>query len=85
MKVAISKHSLSDLSARFELELRGDGEYLIDGVGTLMDGGPSQITFLANRSYRKELPETNAGVVILTSSAPLNPARSRREASSITA
>lgn len=65
MKVAISKHSLSDLSARFELELRGDGEHLIDSVGTLMDGGSSQVTFLANRAYRKELPKTTAGVVIL--------------------
>ncbi|NNK33714.1 MAG: UDP-3-O-(3-hydroxymyristoyl)glucosamine N-acyltransferase [Xanthomonadales bacterium] len=60
-----SKHRLSDLSARFELELRGDGDALIDGVGTLESAGGSQITFLANPSYRRQLPHTKAGAVIL--------------------
>lgn len=59
------KHSLSELSARFGLELRGDGSLLIDGVGTLMDAGPGQVSFLANRAYAKELPGTRAGAVIL--------------------
>ena len=57
--------SLSELSARFGLELHGDGERPIDGVGTLMSGGASQISFLANRAYVKELPNTRAGAVIL--------------------
>ena len=49
-----SKYSLSDLSARFELELRGDGDCMIDGVGTLKSAGPEQITFLANPAYRAD-------------------------------
>jgi UDP-3-O-[3-hydroxymyristoyl] glucosamine N-acyltransferase len=65
MTQASCKLSLSELSARFGLELRGDGDRLIDGVGTLMDGGSSQVSFLANRSYAKELPNTRAGAVIL--------------------
>lgn len=69
MKSAPSQHRLSELSARFGLELRGDGDLLIDGVGTLMTGGPSQISFLANRAYRKELPDTEAGAVILAEEA----------------
>jgi UDP-3-O-[3-hydroxymyristoyl] glucosamine N-acyltransferase len=59
------KHSLSDLSARFELELQGDGTRLIDGVGTLKSAGPSQITFLANPVYRNDLPNSRAAAVIL--------------------
>jgi len=59
------KYSLSDLSARFELELRGDSEHQIDGVGTLSDAGSNQITFLANPSYRRHLAATSAGAVIL--------------------
>lgn len=58
-------HSLSDLAARFELELRGDGRTLIDGVGTLRSATASQLSFLANPGYRKDLPATQAGVVIL--------------------
>ena len=65
MTVATRTHSLSDLSSRFDLELHGDGSVLVDGVGTLMNGGPSQVSFLANRAYRKELPGTAAGAVIL--------------------
>jgi len=60
-----STYSLSDLSTRFGLELRGDGDQVIDGVGTLRTAGPSRITFLANPVYRKELPATRAGAVIL--------------------
>jgi len=61
-----SKYSLSDLSAQFELELRGDGACMVDGVGTLKSAGPSNVTFLANPAYRADLATTNAGAVILT-------------------
>ncbi len=59
------QYTLSDLSARFELELRGDGECRIDGVGTLAGAGSGQITFLANPAYRRHLGTTRAGAVIL--------------------
>ena len=59
------QYSLTDLSARFGLELRGEAEHLIDGVGTLRDATPEQITFLANPAYRRHLPATKAGAVIL--------------------
>jgi len=65
MPPSTSKHSLADLSSQFGLQLRGDGNLLVDGVGTLAAAGPSQITFLANPSYRKLLPSTGAGAVIL--------------------
>lgn len=60
-----TKHRLADLSARFGLELRGDPDARIDGVGTLSGASGTQVTFLANRAYRKDLPETQAGAVIL--------------------
>jgi UDP-3-O-[3-hydroxymyristoyl] glucosamine N-acyltransferase len=59
------QYSLSDLSARYQLELRGDGEHMIDAVGTLAEASSGQITFLANPGYRKQLPATRAGAVIL--------------------
>jgi UDP-3-O-[3-hydroxymyristoyl] glucosamine N-acyltransferase len=66
MPTSNSHYSLSDLSARFELELRGDGTHHIDGVGTLSSAGPSQISFFANVAYRAELSNTSAGAVILS-------------------
>lgn len=58
-------YSLADLSEQFQLELRGEGDVLIDGVGTLYGGGKGKISFLANPSYRKELPGTAVSAVIL--------------------
>jgi UDP-3-O-[3-hydroxymyristoyl] glucosamine N-acyltransferase len=58
-------YSLNELSRRFGLELRGTGEHEVEGVGTLISANARQITFLANRSYQKHLPETRAGAVIL--------------------
>ena len=60
-----STHRLDDLAARFGLELRGDPNVTIDGVGTLRGATSSQVSFLANRAYRKDLAATRAGAVIL--------------------
>ena len=65
MTVAKGKYSLSELSVRFGLELRGEGDQAIEGVGTLVGAGPGQVSFLANRAYAKDLPGTRAGAVIL--------------------
>ncbi len=58
-------HTLAGLAERFELQLLGDGEQAIEYVGTLADGSPTAITFLANRSYKSQLANTRAGAVIL--------------------
>lgn len=58
--------SLATLAKRFDLELRGDGDHTVDRVGTLAEGGPDALTFLANRAYRDQLHHTRAGVVILS-------------------
>ena len=53
-----TKHRLGDLAARFALELRGDPDTMIEGVGTLRGATASRLSFLANRAYRKELAAT---------------------------
>lgn len=58
-------HRLGDLGARFGLDLRGDPSTTIDGVGTLAGATASQISFLANRAYARDLAGTAAGAVIL--------------------
>ncbi|NIM69970.1 MAG: UDP-3-O-(3-hydroxymyristoyl)glucosamine N-acyltransferase [Xanthomonadales bacterium] len=65
MKEVSPAYTLAELCTRFGMELRGDGERVISGVGTLHAAGSDQITFLANRSYRDQLPGTRAGAVIL--------------------
>lgn len=56
---------LQALAEQFGLELRGKPEQLIDGVGTLARATPTQISFLANPVYARELEQTRAGAVLL--------------------
>jgi len=56
---------LAELADRFELELIGNGDQEITGVGTLRGAGPDQLSFLSNRSYRRLLEHTSAGAVVL--------------------
>ena len=57
-------YMLSELADRFGLELRG-GDTRITGVGTLGRAGPGQLGFLANSTYRRQLPGTAAAAVVL--------------------
>lgn len=58
--------SLQQVASELNLELRGDADHRIAGIGTLSDAGPDQVAFLANPGYRKQLADTRAGAVILT-------------------
>ena len=61
-----TSYSLFELAEQFQLELHGDGQRRIDGVGTLADASASQLAFLSNRKYAAQLVNTRAAVVILT-------------------
>ena len=59
------QHSLSALAERFGLELRGDGECRIAGVGTLGAANSDQLSFLSNPQYRSQLADSRAAAVVL--------------------
>lgn len=63
--MAAPRFELSELARRFGLALQGVGNGNIEGVGTIDRASPGQITFLANRLYRKHLADTRASAVIL--------------------
>lgn len=60
-----STYSLSQLAERFSLELRGDPDHRVDGVGTLRSATPLQVSFLANPIYQSDLAFSSAGVVVV--------------------
>jgi UDP-3-O-[3-hydroxymyristoyl] glucosamine N-acyltransferase len=62
-------YQLSEIVKRFGGELLGDGDVRIIQVATLETAGPGQISFFANSRYRKQLEQTRADAVILTSEA----------------
>ena len=60
-----STFTLSELAARVGGLVDGDGGLVVDGVAPLEDAGPSQISFFANRKYRKAFEASRAGAVIV--------------------
>ena len=54
-----------ELAVRYGLVVHGDPDVELDSVGTLAGAGPRQLGFLANPRYRKQLPSTRAGAVVL--------------------
>ncbi len=63
--MSVSGTRLSSLAEALGLAMHGEGDPELTGVATIMHAGPTDLTFLANRSYRKHLEETRAGAVIL--------------------
>lgn len=63
-----AKHTLREIAQRFSLELHGDPECIVHGVATISGATQDQLTFLANRAYRRHLANTRAGAVILSES-----------------
>ena len=61
----MTTHTLGEIAARFELELRGDAATKISGVATLADAGPGQLGFLANPRYKAQLAATRADAIVL--------------------
>jgi UDP-3-O-[3-hydroxymyristoyl] glucosamine N-acyltransferase len=57
--------ALGELAGSLGGELHGDPGCLIHSVATLQRAGRGDISFLANRVYRKYLPATQASAVIL--------------------
>ena len=58
--------SLGEIAARYGCELHGDPDVCVSHVATLSGAGSDAVSFLANKSYRKQLETTDAGVVILS-------------------
>lgn len=57
--------NLAEIAARFDCELRGAADVVVERVGTLSLAGANEITFLANPLYRSELAKTRAAAVVL--------------------
>jgi len=57
---------LSELAEQFDLQFRGNGDTLIEGVGTLSGATASQLSFLSNPVYREQLTTTRAAAVLVS-------------------
>ena len=66
MQNSTSSLRLRELAEQFNLKLKGDGDTLIDGIGTLTDATGTQLSFLSNPAYRDQLKTTQAAAIIVS-------------------
>ncbi|MDE1460390.1 UDP-3-O-(3-hydroxymyristoyl)glucosamine N-acyltransferase [Spartinivicinus poritis] len=57
--------SLQVIADHLEAELQGDPSYLISGIATLQQATSRDLSFLANPTYKKYLPDSQAGAILL--------------------
>ena len=60
--------TLAQLADRLGVELRGNGEVLVDRVATLDAAGQGAVSFLSNSRYRAQLARCRASAVIVAES-----------------
>jgi UDP-3-O-[3-hydroxymyristoyl] glucosamine N-acyltransferase len=58
--------TLGEIAVRFGLELAGDPDVTVDGVGALASAAPGKLTFCTGAKYRAELAATRASAVVLS-------------------
>jgi len=66
MQKPVCSLKLSELAEQFGLAYEGDGDTMIDGIGTLSEATTTQLSFLSNPAYRDQLKNTTAAVVIVS-------------------
>jgi UDP-3-O-[3-hydroxymyristoyl] glucosamine N-acyltransferase len=57
--------TLAELAARVGGEVSGQGALAIRGIAALEDAGPSDLSFFANRKYRRAFDASRAGAVVV--------------------
>ncbi len=60
-------YTLGELAKLLKLDLVGDGDCVVTGIGTLKNAVSGQIGFLSNMAYVDQLADTKASAVILLS------------------
>jgi len=64
MSPGTASRTLGALAVQFGCQLRGDPDIVVDAVGTL-DGGASQLGFVASPAYREALRATQLAAVVV--------------------
>jgi UDP-3-O-[3-hydroxymyristoyl] glucosamine N-acyltransferase len=64
---------LSELAARLNCRLVGDGAASITGVAGMEQAGSGQLTFLANPKYAHKVKDTRAGAILMAEHIPTLP------------
>ena len=60
------KLTLEELADRFDLILQGERSVTVTGIAKIDEAGPSELTFLFNTAYRKELAVCKAAAVVIS-------------------
>lgn len=59
--------ALGQLAETIDAKLRGDANHMVRACAALDDAQPNEVSFLANRKYKKQAETTKAGAIIVSS------------------
>jgi UDP-3-O-[3-hydroxymyristoyl] glucosamine N-acyltransferase len=62
--------TLAEIAKALNCDLDGDAELRITGVAAIDEARPGELTFLANRKYRKSVQSTQASAIIVSKDSP---------------
>ena len=65
--ISLRRLTLGAIAKQIGATLKGDPDYVITGLATLVSAMPNQVSFLANMKYRQQLNNCQAGAVIMQS------------------
>jgi UDP-3-O-[3-hydroxymyristoyl] glucosamine N-acyltransferase len=71
----VAAFTLAELARRVGGEVQGDGAQRVEGVAPLDDAGPAELSFFANKKYRKAFEASRAGAVVVEPEAEVPPGR----------
>lgn len=57
--------TLGELATRFDCELVGDPDAIVDNVAGLLNAGPGSLSFLSNAAFKAQLSATKAAAIVL--------------------
>ena len=56
---------LSEIAKKLDLSFEGDPNYKVNSIKILKEAGKLDISFYYSKKFKKDLEETNAGIVLL--------------------
>jgi UDP-3-O-[3-hydroxymyristoyl] glucosamine N-acyltransferase len=77
----VAAFTIAELARHVGGEVQGDGTLRVEGIAPLEDAGPTDISFFANKKYRRAFEDSRAGAVVVERDADVPPGRTVLRAS----
>lgn len=71
----MASFTIAELARHVGGEVQGDAALRVEGIASLEDAGPAEISFFSNKKYRRAFEASRAGAVVVERDADVPPGR----------